>query len=50
MVYEHNKNNENVIGRIGKAVGPNGQNERFCPLKIQVNKKGGWGGLNIDQS
>ena len=44
MVYEHNKKNENVIGWIVWAIGPNGQNELFCPLKIHVNINEGWTG------
>ena len=35
------KTTKNVIGGIGKAVDPNGQNDRFSPLKIHVNIKGG---------
>ena len=44
MVYKHNKKNENVIGWIVWAVGPNDQIEPFCPLKIHVNINGGWAG------
>ena len=49
MLYKHNKNSENVIGHIVWAVGSNGQNELFGPLKIHVNIKWGWAGVNIDQ-
>ena len=47
MVYEHNKNNENAIGRIVWVVGPNGQNEFFLPIENTCKHKKGVG-LNLN--